>query len=375
MSQQTNRDTPGTCAGCGIRLQFERQDQVGYVPPSAVKRDRMICQRCFRIKNYNEASPVSVGADDFLKVLHEVANTRSLIVHIVDLFDFEGSLISGLQRFVGSNPILLVVNKVDLLPKSIRRSRLLHWVRRQTGELGLKVVSAVLCSARNGYGLDRLAAELEQHRDGKDVYVVGAANVGKSSLINRMIRDFSEMDGELTTSRYPGTTLDAVKIPLEDGRFIIDTPGILYPFRMSEIVSKSDLQVILPEKEIKPVVFQLNEKQTLFFGALARFDFVQGEHQPFVCCFSGSLKIHRTPLDRADELYDKHRGRMLSPPSEEGLKLLPPWTAHSIRVPAGESVDILISGLGWIKASGRVAARLAIHAPKGVKVAVRPSIL
>ena len=67
------------------------------------------------------------------------------------------------------------------------------------------------------------------------MYVVGGTNVGKSTLINRLIRDYSDLEQELTTSRYPGTTLDMVNIPLDDGKYIIDTPGIVYPWRFSEL--------------------------------------------------------------------------------------------------------------------------------------------
>ena len=145
--------------------------------------------------------------------------------------------------------------------------------------------------------------------------MVGATNVGKSTLINRLIRDYSDLEAELTTSQYPGTTLDIVKIPLDDGKFIIDTPGIVYKHRLSELVAKKDIQALLPSEAIKPMVFQLNEQQSLFFGALARFDFVRGERQSFTCYVSSAIKIHRTKLEKADELYAEHRGVMLKPPS------------------------------------------------------------
>ena len=45
---------------------------------------------------------------------------------------------------------------------------------------------------------------------------------------------------------------------------------------MAHFVDKRDLKVITPKKEIKPKVYQLNEGQTLFFGGLARLDFITG---------------------------------------------------------------------------------------------------
>ena len=94
-----------------------------------------------------------------------------------------------------------------------------------------------------------------------------------------------------------------VNIPLDDGKYIIDTPGIVYPWRFSEIVSRQDFGAIMPEKPLKPAVYQLNSGQTLFFGGMARFDFVEGDRQSFTCFISTALDIHRTKLERADELY------------------------------------------------------------------------
>ena len=42
----------------------------------------------------------------------------------------------------------------------------------------------------------------------------------------------------------------------------------------------------MPKKEIKQRVYQLNEAQTLFFGGLARIDYVSGGKRPLVCFFS-----------------------------------------------------------------------------------------
>ncbi|MFD0715038.1 ribosome biogenesis GTPase YqeH [Paenibacillus sp. GCM10027626] len=365
----------GRCAGCGVQLQSEAKEKPGYIPASSLEKEIVVCQRCFRIKNYNEASSVAIDQDDFLRLLGGIAATDSLVVHIVDLFDFEGSIISGLQRFVGSNPVLLVVNKIDLLPRGTNYNRLRNWVQKQAKAAGLRTLDVVLCSAKRNIGFERVIEALAQHRGQRDVYVVGATNVGKSTLINRLIRDYSDLERELTTSRYPGTTLDAVHIPLDDGHDIIDTPGIVYTHRMTELVPRSVLQALLPEKEIKPLVYQLNAGQTLFIGALARFDFIEGERQSFTFYISSGMPVHRTKLERADELYADHKGELLAPPNREQLAELPEWTRHRLTVRRGDEVDVFISGLGWIHVNGQTGALIDVHAPKGVRVLLRDALI
>ncbi|MBW4085544.1 ribosome biogenesis GTPase YqeH [Paenibacillus sp. S150] len=366
---------PEKCSGCGIKLQTTDKDLPGYIPEAAFEREPVICQRCFRIKNYNEASSVSVDQDEFLHLLSGVGEKNALVIHIVDLFDFEGSLISGLQRFVGSNPVILAVNKSDLLPKVTNWNKLRNWMQQRCKEQGLRTAEIVLCSAKRSQGFDRLLEAVTGLRGQRDVYVVGATNVGKSTLINRLISDYSDLEQELTTSRYPGTTLDTVKIPLDDGRYIIDTPGIVYPWRYSELVERKDLGAVMPENPLKPAVYQLNEGQSLFFGGLGRFDFVKGERQSFTCYISGTLKIHRTKLERADSLYQEHRGGLLSPPVTADMDKLPQWQRHEFRIGRNSQTDLFISGLGWIKVNGTGGAVVAVHVPRGIKVLTRPSLI
>jgi 30S ribosome assembly GTPase len=363
------------CEGCGIPLQTDQPSELGYIPEQAIPKMPVICQRCYRIKHYNEIATTAPIQDDFLQMLGRIADTKSLVLHIVDIFDFEGSLIGGLQRFAGNNPVLLAVNKIDLLPKVSNWNKIRNWAQKQVKEFGLKVEDIVLVSAAKNIGFDRLLERLDALRGHRDVYVVGATNVGKSTLINRLIRDYSDLQAELTVSQYPGTTLDLVHIPLEDGKEIIDTPGIVYKHRLTELIGRGEVKYVLPTKPVKPIVFQLNEGQTLFFGGLARFDFLKGERQSFTCYTSGAVQIHRTKTERADDLYAGHLGEMLVPPAKENIGVLPVFAKHSFHVKKGQPVDILISGLGWIKVNSDAGAEIAVHAPKGVKLAMRQPLI
>lgn len=362
------------CIGCGAGLQTDDPKKPGYVPKSVVT-DMTVCQRCFRIRHYNEFSKAVLSDKDFTKVLHELDREPALIVHIVDIFDLEGSLLSSLSRFAGKNNILLAINKLDVLPRTVNPNRLIHWVRRQAKEAGLKVCDAIAISAKRKINLDAFIEAVETNREGRTVFVVGASNVGKSTLINALIRGYSDLNAELTTSRYPGTTLDLIRIPMDDGADIIDTPGIEQSFRLTEIVPSRDLNQLLPEQTLKPRIYQLNAGQSLFFGAYVRMDFLQGERRSFTCYVANELPIHRTKTDKADELYKLHAGDMLAPPSREDFHLLPEWMRHSLSVPSGEKSDIAISGLGWITLEGDRGTQVDLYVPKGIKVRVREAMI
>ncbi|EGF48839.1 GTPase YqeH, partial [Lacticaseibacillus rhamnosus MTCC 5462] len=71
--------------------------------------------------------------------------------------------------------------------------------------------------------VDELLTAIEKYREHRDVYVVGVTNTGKSTLINRIIKQLTGVEDLITTSRFPGTTLDRIMIPLDDGQSLIDT--------------------------------------------------------------------------------------------------------------------------------------------------------
>ena len=300
------------CIGCGVKVQTEDPNALGYAPKSALEKENIICQRCFKLKHYNEVQDVSLTDDDFLKILNKVGETNSLIVKIVDIFDFNGSWLPGLHRFVGGNDVLLIGNKVDLLPKSVKHNKLINWMKQSAKELGLHPVDVLLVSAEKGKYISEAAEAIEHYRQGRDVYVVGCTNVGKSTFINRLIKQVSGEGDIITTSHFPGTTLDMIEIPLDDGHALFDTPGIINHHQMAHYVDSRDFKIIMPKKEIKPKVYQLNEGQTLFFGGLARLDYISGGRRSLTCHLSNELHIHRTKLEKADELYQKSCWRTIN---------------------------------------------------------------
>ncbi|PPA71482.1 ribosome biogenesis GTPase YqeH [Jeotgalibacillus proteolyticus] len=362
-----------SCIGCGVIIQTENKEGLGYAPPSSLEKEQVVCQRCFRLKHYNEVQDVALTDDDFLKILNGLGEVDALIVKVVDIVDFNGSFLAGLHRFVGKNPVILIGNKSDILPKSVKPNKLINWMKYEAKQLGLKPAEVLLCSAEKGHHIKETLDVIEKHRRGKDVYIVGCTNVGKSTFINRIIKEVTGEEDIITTSQFPGTTLDMIEIPLDDGQAIIDTPGIINRDQMAHVINKKDLKRVMPRKEMKPKSFQLNEEQSLFVGGLARFDYMSGGKKSFTCYFSNELEIHRTKLENADNLYEKHAGELLTPPRREDLESFPELVKHEFSV-KDEKMDIVFSGLGWITIN-EPGAKIAAYAPKGVSVLVRKSLI
>jgi len=114
---------------------------------------------------------------------------------------------------------LIIINKIDLISAEELDSRLSE-IKSRLGDIDIIPTSAV-----SNVGLDRLEDYIKK---GKTYCFLGSSGVGKSSLINRLLRkdaiktenisSYSERGKHITTSRQ--------MYFLESGGIVIDNPGI-----------------------------------------------------------------------------------------------------------------------------------------------------
>jgi ribosome biogenesis GTPase len=82
----------------------------------------------------------------------------------------------------------------------------------------------IRCSAKSGENLE----ELQQLISNQTAIIVGQSGVGKSSLINVLIKDADQQTAKLSQSTGEGrhTTVNSVMWSLPDGGAVIDSPGV-----------------------------------------------------------------------------------------------------------------------------------------------------
>ena len=100
-----------------------------------------------------------------------------------------------------------------------------------------------------------------------------------------------------------------------------------------------------PNKEIKPKSYQLNAGQTLFFGGVARFDFIQGERSSFIAYVANDVVLHRTKLEKADA-FIKNMLVVFTTASSDELADFPELVRFEFSIK--RKTDIVFAGLGWI---------------------------
>jgi ribosome biogenesis GTPase YqeH len=365
------------CYGCGHILQCEDETQAGYVPDKILEtKDNILCQRCFKLQHYNTNSEIQLVEEDYINILKNIASKDALLVYVLDIFNFESSLINDLNKYLGNNKILVLANKRDLIPSSVKDEKLLGWIKTKLSDNKINnVIDIIMSSGQTNYNTDFILDKINQLRDGKDVYIIGNANVGKSTFINSLLKNYSnETDKFITTSSFPGTTLNVIRIPLDMKSYIYDTPGIIQKNSMLYSVEPKILKHILPRKEIKPITYQLKDGQSLFVGGLATFDFIKGEETGFTCYFSTFVKVHRTKLEKKEVSFNSVISSKSIQPISNRITSFDNLTLKKIELNKPGKVDIVISGYGWISFE-YTNQEIEVYAPKNCSVYIREALI
>jgi GTP-binding protein len=169
------------------------------------------------------------------------AEEADLILFVVDGREGPSALddeILGWLRRAGT-PVLLVVNKTDGIDVQAALAEFARY--------GIRDVFAVSSAHKRGidelvrHAIARLPADgdaelLDEDPDRVRIAFVGRPNVGKSTLVNRILGE-----ERMIASEVPGTTRDSIAVDLErDGRKyrLIDTAGLRRKSKVEEAVEK-----------------------------------------------------------------------------------------------------------------------------------------
>ncbi|HEX7081411.1 MAG TPA: ribosome biogenesis GTPase Der [Gammaproteobacteria bacterium] len=159
-------------------------------------------------------------------------------------------------------PVTVAVNKAEGAPAEIAEAEFfgLGFGRPfRIAALHGQGVSTLMAAVLAPFGEPEAAPERTEDL-GPRLAVIGRPNVGKSTLINRLLGD-----ERLVTSPEPGTTRDSIVVPCErDGRrfALVDTAGIRRRTRVSEGVEKlSIVQTLKSIEEAHVVIVLLDARE------------------------------------------------------------------------------------------------------------------
>ncbi|KAI8103575.1 hypothetical protein M9435_004910 [Picochlorum sp. BPE23] len=373
----------------------------------------LVCERCYSLKHYGKikSSEAEVSLPEFDlaesvgRVIQSRQFRRAVVLIVVDLADFDGSLPRlAIRSLLQSNDtenlssatpsdfkLVIAANKSDLIPREATSARLEKWVRRRIADGGLPRPSSVhIVSSHTNSGVKSLLIDLQKSVGSKgDVWVVGAQNAGKSSLINAMRKGAGLKPSNVTEAPIPGTTLDIVPIRgiVPKGCEMLDTPGVRHEYQLTARLSAEEVRMLLPKRSLKPRTYRIGEGQTIHLGGIGRIDVcsVPGATLYVTIWASDEVRCHLGKTVNAESLLATHLGKDLVPPvirSDDDvsrIESMPALTPTDVEVNGDEwkssSVDVCIAGLGWAGIGVRGKSQLKVWAPPGVAITTRAALI
>lgn len=205
----------------------------------------------FRLKDIRSTNPVAVGDRVVIDInkegtafISEIESRRNYIIRRASNLSKQAHIIAAnldqamlivtvnypitttvfIDRFLATAeayriPVKLVFNKIDRYNSEDQRA--LENLTELYTSIGYPCSN--LC-ARSEEGLDALRADLKD----KITLLSGHSGVGKSTIINKLVPGVNLRTGDISEYHNKGmhTTTFSEMIPLPDGGYLIDTPGI-----------------------------------------------------------------------------------------------------------------------------------------------------
>ena len=321
------------CEGCGVNLQNTNPLDLGYV----VNLDKTLCERCFRIRNYNEYKTVSKSNEDYINILESVNKTDDLVILTVDLFNIKN--IETVFKYI-TKKVLLVLTKRDILPKSCYDENFIKYFNKYN------VLDTIVVSSNKNYNIDLLYSKINEYKTTNNAIVVGFTNSGKSTLINKLIYNYSDLDTYITTSSLPSTTIDTLSIKLNDELTLIDTPGLLSNGDIVNYIDGNTIKRVIPNREINPITYQVKTLETIYVDKFVNL--VLSDNNITIYC-SNNLDINRVYKEDVDK----------------------DLVCHIIDIEPNQ--DVVVEGLCFIKFTKK--EQIKLYTVKDVNVYKRDSLI
>ncbi|MDO4589317.1 MAG: ribosome biogenesis GTPase YqeH [Fusobacterium sp.] len=362
------------CIGCGIELQSEDVNKGGYLPANKLEEPGdHYCQRCFKIKNYGKYMPVRMNKDDYRREVQEAMKYSKLAIAVFDIIDFEGSFDDEILDVLREMDSIVVINKLDLIPDEKHPSEVADWVKDRLAEEGIAPLDIAIVSSKNGYGINGIFKKIKFfYPDGVEALVLGVTNVGKSSIVNRLLGA-----KKVTVSKYPGTTLKSVKNQIPHTNiYLIDTPGLIPEGRISDLVCEECNLKMVPSGEISRKTFKVKNGRALIIGDLLWFKVInEDEVTPIFSLYAAKdVTFHETNMEKLKELLAEKRSDLFFPPCDKCRNTYKnlEFIKKKIKIQAGE--ELVFKGLGWISVK-RGPLEIEITLPKKAGIIVRDAFI
>ncbi len=329
------------CQGCGAILQTEDQSKVGF----ALSIEHEYCQSCYRLMHYGEAH-IHFHPEDLPNL-----ESDSLIVMVSSVLHLDMLFSYPVYRYQPDAHFVYIINQIDLLPRSTNLDKLVAKLTQKAQSLNVPFQDLILMSAKNSFDIENLKKYLASYKH-KNIYLLGVQNSGKTTIYKALTNQTKAL-----AFKKAGLTQEALSAPFGD-QIVYDMPGLYQEGYLHQLLPYEVYKNLIPDKEMKPRIYQMRDQQALFIEGLISIVFT-GQEINAVFYGDQSLKIHKTNSKRVKDLF-------LS--KEEHFKVfVKDYEEKALRIPKGKT-QITFADMGFLHIIGPM--HLKITYPKGMHLSM-----
>lgn len=188
------------------------------------------------------------------RLISEKLNLIDIVLEVIDARIPYSSKIIDIDNYIKDKPRIMIMTKYDLCDKKETKK----WISYYEN-MGYKVIPIDLIESFSSKEIfkviDDLLEQKNKKREDKGLskkriraLVVGIPNVGKSTLINRLVGKKAVVVGN-----KPGITKNLDWIRINDKIELLDTPGILWPKFEQEVVAYNLASLTAIKEEVLPI--------------------------------------------------------------------------------------------------------------------------
>lgn len=260
------------------------------------------------------------------RLIKEKLSLVDIIVHVIDSRIPKSSFVKDIDDFTGNKEKIILMSKYDLCDTNETNKWKEYYI-----SLGYKVI---LSDINDKNVTKVLISEIEKSMDEVNskrkekgllpkkarVMIVGVSNVGKSTLINKLV---SKKVAEV--GNKPGVTKNISMIKINDKVDLIDTPGVLWPKLETEEQALNLASMTIIKEEVVPTdeiaVHILTKLNSFYKDKLeSLFGIKEFNQDDLVDIYENIAKFKNIPKVGGETDYDRVSLFILNSIKNESLK-------------------------------------------------------